>query len=90
MTAKPLRFECMSGLDEEQLSELEYRTAGLLEEPWDKGEGRPRELTLRAALVVTCSYMRQNIIEEVWADDSTSTNRRYRGTSCSSRHLSRR
>jgi hypothetical protein len=27
----------MSGLDEEQLSELEYRVAELLEEPWDKG-----------------------------------------------------
>jgi DDE superfamily endonuclease len=58
----------MSGLDEEQLGELEYRIAELLEEPWDKGEGRPRELTLREALVVTCGYMRQNIIEDVWAD----------------------
>jgi hypothetical protein len=28
----------------------------------------PRELTLREALVVTCGYMRQNIIEDVWAD----------------------
>ena len=57
----------MSGLDEEQLDELEYRVAGLLEMPWDKGEGRPRELTLREALIVTCGYMRQNIIEDVWA-----------------------
>ncbi len=48
----------MSGLDEEQLSELEYRVSELLEEPWDKEEGRPRELTLREALVVTCGYMR--------------------------------
>jgi hypothetical protein len=63
-----LRFERMSGLDEEQLSELECRVAGLLETPWDKGEGRPRELTLREALVVTCGYLRQNIIEDVWAD----------------------
>src|SRR5437764_14393918 len=55
----------MSGLDAEQLDELEYRVAGLLEEPWDKGEGRPRELTLREALVVTCGYIRQNIIEDV-------------------------
>jgi hypothetical protein len=62
-----LRFERMSGLDEEQLSELESRAAGLLEEPWDKGTGRPRELTFREALVVTCGYMRQNIVEEVWA-----------------------
>jgi hypothetical protein len=58
----------MSGLDEEQLSELEYRVTEWLEEPWDKGEGRPRELTLREALVVTCGYIRQNIIEDVWAD----------------------
>ena len=65
---KPLRFKCMSGLDEEQLGELENRVAGLLEEPWDKGEGRPRELTLQKALVVTCGDTRQNIIEDVWAD----------------------
>ena len=58
----------MSGLDAEQLDELEYRVTELLEEPWDKEEGRPRELTLREALVVTCGYLRQNIIEDVWAD----------------------
>ena len=58
----------MSGLDAEQLDEVEYRVAELLEEPWDKDEGRPRELTLREALVVTCGYLRQNIIEDVWAD----------------------
>src|ERR1700751_2320576 len=58
----------MSGLDEEQLSELECRVTELLEEPWDKEEGRPRELTLREALVVPCGYLRQNIIEDVWAD----------------------
>jgi hypothetical protein len=63
-----LRFERMSGLDEEQLSELEYLVAGLLEDPWDKDEGRPRELTLREALIVSCGYLRQNIIEDVWAD----------------------
>ncbi len=58
----------MSGLDEEQLSELEYCVAELLKEPWDKREGRPRELTLREALVVTGGYLRQNIVEDVWAD----------------------
>jgi len=63
-----LRFERMSGLDEEQLSELEYCVAELLEQPWDKGTGRPRGLTLREALIVTCGYLRQNIIESVWAD----------------------
>jgi DDE superfamily endonuclease/Helix-turn-helix of DDE superfamily endonuclease len=58
----------MSGLDPAQLDELEQMVSELLEEPWDKGEGRPRELTLREALVVTCGYLRQNIIEDVWAD----------------------
>jgi DDE superfamily endonuclease len=63
-----LRFERMSGLDEEQLDELEYRVAELCDEPWDKNTGRPRELVFREAIVVTCGYMRQNIVEEVWAD----------------------
>ena len=58
----------MSGLNEMQLSELEDRVAELLQEPWDKDTGRPRGLTLREALVVTCGYLRQNIIEDVWAD----------------------
>jgi hypothetical protein len=58
----------MSGLDSAQLDELEQMVSELLEEPWDKGEGRPRELTLREALVVTSGYLRQNIIEDVWAD----------------------
>jgi hypothetical protein len=38
MMEKPLRFERMSGLGEEQLDELEYRVTGLLERPWEKGE----------------------------------------------------
>jgi hypothetical protein len=63
-----LRLDRMSGLDAEQLDELEYCVTDLLEEPWDKEEGRPRELTLREALVVTCGYLRQNIIEDIWAD----------------------
>jgi len=58
----------MSGLDSAQLDELEQIVSELLEEPWDKGEGRPRELTLREALAVTCAYLRQNIIEDVWAE----------------------
>ena len=65
---KPLRFERMSGLDKEQLDELESRVTGLLERPWKKRVGRTRELSLREALVVTCGYVRQNIIEDVWAD----------------------
>lgn len=58
----------MSGLNEKQLDELEERVAGLLDNPWERDTGRPRELTLREALVVTCGYARQNIIEDVWAD----------------------
>jgi hypothetical protein len=63
-----LRFERISGLGEEQIDELERRVAHLLERPWQKKAGRPRGLTLREALVVTCGYLRQNITEEVWAD----------------------
>ena len=58
----------MSGLDAEQLDALEQMVGDLLEKPWDQGTGRPKELTLREALVVTSGYMRQNIIEEVWAE----------------------
>ena len=63
-----MRFDRMSGLDSAQLDELEQMVGELLEEPWDKGEGRPRELNLREALIVTCGYLRQNIIEDVWAE----------------------
>ena len=50
---KPLRFDRMSGLDAEQLDALEQMVGDLLEKPWDQGAGRPKELTLREALVVT-------------------------------------
>ena len=63
-----MRFHRMSGLTEEQMEELESRVAELLPKPWDKPVGRPKELTLREALVVTCGYVRNNITEEVWAD----------------------
>jgi DDE superfamily endonuclease/Helix-turn-helix of DDE superfamily endonuclease len=58
----------MSGLSAEQIDELERRVYRLLETPWNKESGRPRELTLREAIIVTCGYLRQNIIEEVWAE----------------------
>src|SRR5689334_22949153 len=67
-TEKPLRYDRMSGLDAEQLDELVQRIEDQLEEPWHKGIGRPKDLTLREAVVVTCRYMRQNIIQEVWAE----------------------
>ena len=65
---RPLRFDRMSGLDAEQLGELEELVTELLQEPWDKGTGRIRELTLREALIVTCGYARNNITEEIWAE----------------------
>jgi len=58
----------MSGLTCGQLDELEIRVSELLEEPWVKGSGRPRELTLREALIVACGYERNNITEEIWAE----------------------
>ena len=58
----------MSGLDAEQLDELALRVEERLCEPWDKGIGRPKSLSLREAIVITCGYMRQNIIQEVWAE----------------------
>src|SRR5208283_921029 len=61
-------FDRMSGLDSEQLDELEECIAALLGNPWDSGTGRRRELTLREAIIVSSGYARQNIIEEVWAE----------------------
>jgi DDE superfamily endonuclease len=63
-----LRFYRMSGLDAEQLTELEEMVSELMAEPWIKRTGRMRELTFREALIVTSGYMRNNITEEVWAD----------------------
>src|SRR5713226_857041 len=58
----------MSGLDSEQLDELVRRIEAQLEEPWHKGIGRPKDLFRREAIVIACGYMRQNIIQEVWAE----------------------
>lgn len=58
----------MSGLSTEQIDEIKRRIELMLEKPWQKKTGRPRELTLREAIIVTCGYMRQNITEEVWAE----------------------
>jgi DDE superfamily endonuclease len=63
-----VRYDRMSGLDSEQLDELVWRIEDQLEEPWHKGIGRPKDLTLREAAVVACGYMRQNITQEVWAE----------------------
>jgi len=58
----------MSGLDAEQVDELVLRIEEQLDEPWDKGIGRPKSLTFREAAVIACGYMRQNIIQAVWAE----------------------
>ena len=63
-----MQFDRISGLDAEQLDELEQMAGELLEKPWNQGAGRPKELTLREALIVTSGYMRHNITEEVWAE----------------------
>jgi hypothetical protein len=65
---EPLRCHRTSGLDAEQLDELEARTEDILLDPWDKGTGRPKSLSLREAIMVTLLYKRQNIIEEVIVD----------------------
>jgi hypothetical protein len=51
-----------------QLDELEQMVAGLLGEPWDKGTGRPKKLTLREAIIVASGYVRNNITEELWGE----------------------
>jgi hypothetical protein len=63
-----LRYHRTFGLNAEQLDELEERITELLAEPWDKGAGRPKSLSLREAIMVTLLYSRQNMIEEVIAD----------------------
>ena len=78
-----MRFDRMSGLNAEQLDELEECVDKLLEEPWDKGKGRPRELTFREALIVACGYARNNITEESGQRSSMSTSPRSRDTSLS-------
>jgi len=63
-----LRYHRTFGLDAEQIDELEELIEELLAEPWDKGIGRPKSLSLREAIMVTLLYKRQNLIEEVIAD----------------------
>ncbi len=58
----------MPGLGAEQIDELVLRVEEQLREPWDKGIGCPRSLTLRDAVIIACGYMRQNIIQAVWAE----------------------
>ncbi len=63
-----MRYHRTFGLNAGQLDELEERIEEILPEPWDKGIGRPKSLSLREAIMVTLLYKRQHIIEEVIAD----------------------
>ena len=63
-----MRYHRTFGLDAKQLDELEKLIEELLTEPWHKGTGRPKSLSLREAIMVTLLYNRQNLIEEVIAD----------------------
>ena len=63
-----MRYHRTFGLDAEQLDELEELIEELQTEPWDKGIGRPKSLSLREAIMVTLLYTRQNLMEEGIAD----------------------
>ena len=63
-----MRYHRTFGLDIEQLDALEKCIEEILPEPWNKGTGRPKSLSLREAIMVALLYKRQNITEEVIAD----------------------
>jgi len=65
---EPLRYHRTFGLDAEQIDELEALVEDILPEPWDKGTGRPKSLSLREAIMVALLYKRQNMTEEVIGD----------------------
>ena len=68
-----MRYDRMSRVDPELRIELVWRIEEQLEEPWHKGIGRPKDLSVPEAVVVASGYMRQNIIQEVWAEIFSST-----------------
>lgn len=49
-----LRLKYMTGLDDDERDELTEQVERLLTEPWQKPTGRPRKLSLRKAVAVTC------------------------------------
>ena len=60
-----MRLKYITGLDDEELDDLVMRVEKLLPKPWNKATGRPKKLSLRDAVALTCAYKRQNIIQEV-------------------------
>jgi hypothetical protein len=60
-----LRLNYTTGLSGEQLDELVARVEKRLPEPWDKGRGRKKKLSLRDAVAVTVAYLRHNSTEEL-------------------------
>jgi len=59
-----LRYHRTFGLDAEQLDELEARIEDILPDPWDKGTGRPKSLSLREAIMVALLYNRPPVIAD--------------------------
>jgi transposase len=51
-----------------QMQELCARVHGALEEPWNKGAGRPKSCGLYAAAEIACMYLRQNVTQEFLGD----------------------
>jgi DDE superfamily endonuclease/Helix-turn-helix of DDE superfamily endonuclease len=60
-----LRVNYTTGLSNRQLDELVARVEKRLPEPWDKGRGRKKKLSLRDAVAVTVAYLRHNSTEEL-------------------------
>jgi hypothetical protein len=60
-----MRLKYITGLDDEELDDLVMRVEKLLPKPWNKATGRPRKLSPRDAVAITCADKRQNIIQEV-------------------------
>src|SRR5260370_17570702 len=68
-----LRYHRTFGVNAGELDEVEEGSEEILPEPWDKGIGRPKSLSLREAIMVTLLYTRlSRLCREVFpgqADD---------------------
>jgi Helix-turn-helix of DDE superfamily endonuclease len=63
-----LRYYRTTGLTPVQMEELVARVEDLLDEPWDKGVGRPKALRLPEAVEIACMYLRHNVVQEFLGD----------------------